>query len=1275
MHKSKPKFKKLRLVVGCLLFFSNQFLFAQEPKLVLPVGHTSVVTSAVYSPDGKYILTASWDNTAKIWQASDGRLLTELKGHSESLLSASYSHDGKYIVTASKDSTAKIWRAIDGRLLQELKGHKHWVIAASFSPDGKYVLTASPDGTARIWQVSTGKFLKTLKGHTGELTTAQFSPDGKFIVTSSWDSTAKIWQFSDAKMLRELKGHEDFINAASYNPNGKFIITSSNDNTAKIWEAATGNLKSELKGHKGIIVSASFSPDGNYVVTASSDHTAKIWLALNGEYLHQLKAHTGAIVSAKFSPDGKYIATASADSTVNIWNAADGALLNELKGHTDELSSVIFSPDSKNILSASWDQIPKIWQTFDGRLLSELKGHTKVITSATFSPDGKYIVAASWDSTAKIWNAADGRLLTNLKGHTNWVNAAVFSPDGKYVLTASYDNTARLWEVPGGKFLREFKGHEDYLNTALFSPDGKYIVTASWDNTAKVWQVSDGALVSELKGHTRKIRTANFSPDGKYIITASWDSTAKIWHALDGHLLKNLKGHRDEVRTAVFSPDGKFIVTSSWDKTAKIWQASDGRFLTELKGHKARVNSAIFSPDGKNIVTSSMDNTARIWQANTGKLISELKGHKQSVNSTMYSPDGKIILTESWDNTAKIWNASTGKLLNDLKGHAGSLKSATFSYDGTYIVTTSEDNTLKKWNALTGNFLYTFFAVDSIDYLIINNHGQYDGTEAARKMLYYVCENEIVDLEQFKDLTWEPNLAGKINGLNKERITAKKLSEINICNYTPGVEEKDFSNGMYHYEITPKKGGVGEVQLYVNNKLVQNYDPSLLTKKGNSFLLSVSQEKVSDYFVSNGDNAVVVKATTSLGSMISRGGVLPGLNEKKSQGNPNIYILSIGVSQYKGELLKLSYASKDARDFSQVITASAQKLLNINGRQNVHTYIFNTEAGSRRWPAKADIEKLIDTIALKAKADDILIIFFAGHGVLQAGEKNFYLLTAEASGFELNGIEKEVAISTNELKEWLRKIKANKQVLILDACNSGEVIQNFQELVLKRDVPADQQRALESLKDKTGMFILSASASGQSAYEASIYGQGLLTYSLLSGIKFGGGLRDNKFIDITQWFNFASENAKGLAQNIGRRQDPQILGNASFVVGMVDKEVTDNIKLSLEKMVFRRSLILQYGDDLDDDLNITDLVNKELNNLSQKNKESLLVYAPDNTLAGGYEIRGRYSLKENNIAIKIFLNKQKERVHEFEEMTVPINKKDELAGKIVEMVHRFLKQN
>jgi WD40 repeat protein len=1263
----------MKTVIWCLSLIFCSPLFSQEAKLVLPVGHTSPVTSVAYSPNGKYLVTASWDNTAKIWQASDGRLLSDLKGHTESLVSASFSPDGKYIVTASKDSTARLWLAANGRLLRELKGHKHWLNNATFSPNGKYVITASQDHTAIIWLVATGLPVVELR-HTNEVATAQFSLDGNYVVTASWDSTAKIWLAATGRLHKTLRGHTDFINTATYSPDGKAIVTASNDRTAKIWNAETGTMIAELEGHSNYVNGAQFSPDGAYIVTAAMDHTAAIWQALDGKLLHRLQGHADAVISARFGPDGTTIATTSKDGTAKIWRTSDGRLLATLKGHTDAVSSIAFSPDNKYLSTSSWDETAKIWNAPDGRLRSDLRGHTSVITAADFSPDGAFIVAASWDKTAKIWNALDGRLRYNLKGHADWVNSAVFSPDGKYVVTASNDSTARLWDVSNGAFIRELKGHNDWVSMAQFSADGAYIVTASSDNTAKVWRVSDGTLVSNLKGHTEKVRTAQFSPDGKYVATASWDDAAIIWLAATGQLLHRLRGHTDDVRTAVFSPDSKYVVTASWDSTAKVWSVLTGMLLSNLKGHTNALNTALFNPDGKQILTTALDGTARTWEGGTGRHISELKGHRHSVNAGQYSPDGQTILTESWDGTAKLWNAATGALLQDLKGHEGSLKSATFSPDGAQVVTTSEDNTLKKWNASTGNLLYTFFSVDSTDYLIINNQGQYDGTEAARKMLYYVCDNEIVDLEQFKDLTWEPNLAGKMMGLNKEPITAKGLSQINICNYTPAVEEKAFRNGSYHFEITPKRGGIGSVELYVNGKLIKTFLPSALVKKGPALLLQVRQQTVAGYFSTAGENEVQVKATTHDGSIISRGATLAGVNEKKGAVQPHIYILSIGVSQYKGAQLKLNYASKDAIDFSQALTASAQKLFNSTGRQNVHTYTFNTEMGSSRWPAKAAIEKLIDSIAVRAKADDILILFFAGHGVLQAGAKRFYLLTAEASQFELAGVEKEVAISTDELREWLRKIKAAKQVLILDACNSGEVVQNLQDVMVAREVPADQQRALESLKDKTGLFILAASASGHSAYETTIYGQGLLTYSLLSGIKMGGGLKDSKFIDVTRWFNFASDHVNVLARDIGGRQHPQVLGNASFVVGMVDKEVLDGINLAVKKKIMRRSLFIQDAELLSDDLNFTGLVNGELNNLSERGKESPLIYAPDNTALDDFSIRGKYTVVANEIILKVSVYQgQRERVDEFE-LKGAVNKREELAGVIVEKVQRFLKQ-
>jgi WD40 repeat protein/uncharacterized caspase-like protein len=1262
----------MRQVTICLLLWSSN-LSAQEPILVLPVGHTSSVSSAVFSSNGKYTVTASWDNTAKIWQASEGKLLYELKGHTGSLTSAIFSSDGKYIVTTSKDSTAKIWRTLDGKMLRELKGHADWVNSAAFSSNGKYIVTASWDRTAKLWETATGRLIHTLTGHQNAVTTASFSSDNLYIITASKDNTAKLWQVADGRLVFELGQHTNWVNDAVFSPDKKYIVTASKDRTAIIWRMQDGRLLYKLQEHTGAINAIRFSPDGKYIASASSDSTACIWLTANGQMVCRIKGHHGAINTIQFSPDGKLIVTAANDSTARVWRTSDGKMISNMEGHSGPLNSASFNHDGKYIITASTDNTSRIWEAINGNFIAALKGHTSVVTSATFSPDGKYMATASWDNTARIWDAIDGKLLSNLKGHTDWINHIVFSPDGNLIATASSDSTARLWTVPEGKLFREFKGHADWLSSVAFSPDGKYLVTASWDSTARIWDIATGQLKKELKGHLDMVKSAAFNPVGTLVITASADHTAKIWNADDGQLMADLLEHTDKVRAAFFSPDGNYIITASWDSTARIWSA-EGKLLHLLKGHSGSINAAAFSPDSRYVVTVAMDSTARVWQVSDGGLVKTLKGHTHSVNWVSYSPDGKCILTASWDKSPRIWDAAQGKLLQVLNGHSASLKSATYDPTGHYIVTTSEDNTLKKWDARNGNFLYTFFAVDSTGYLAIDRDGHYDGTEAARKMLYYVCGNDIIDLEQFKDLSWEPGLISKLCGLSKEPITAKKLAEINICNYTPVVEEKGFINGTYQYQIIPRRGGIGEIQLYVNQKLVQRFDPVALPENDNGYRVVIRQKDIAGYFVSNMTNHIIVKATTREGLMISRGASMSAANPATLHTNPNMYVVSIGVSQYKDEKISLRYASSDAMHFSSMIQEAAKKLLNTDGREHVFNYLLNTETGNTRRPAKAAIQKLIDTISYRASSDDILIIFFAGHGILQPGQKNLFLLTAEATGFDLAGISKDVAISTDELREWLRKIKANKQLLILDACNSGQAVSELNDLVGKREVPADQQRALEGLKDKTGTFILSASAPGQSAYETSLYGQGLLTYSLLAGVKLGNGLKNNRFIDVTKWFNFASDYVKLQAKEIGARQDPEILGTASFDVGLVDKELTDNIQLPLKKKIFRRSKFIQSEELLNDDLDISYLVDQELNNVSEAGKLSPLVFVADNLFRDAYTIRGRYSVTDNKVLCRVSLFKgQGERVFQFD-LTGITDKKEAMAAMLVDRVKTFLMQ-
>jgi WD40 repeat protein len=162
-----------------------------------------------------------------------------LKGHTSGLESAVFSPDGKKVVTASSDETARIFDAETGKELRQLNGHNYFVCCASFSPDGKKVVTAS-NKTARIWDAETGKELRQLNGHTDDVRSASFSPDGKKVVTASTDKTARIWDAETGKELRQLKGHTSWVRSASFSPDDKKVVTASEDETARIWDAETG---------------------------------------------------------------------------------------------------------------------------------------------------------------------------------------------------------------------------------------------------------------------------------------------------------------------------------------------------------------------------------------------------------------------------------------------------------------------------------------------------------------------------------------------------------------------------------------------------------------------------------------------------------------------------------------------------------------------------------------------------------------------------------------------------------------------------------------------------------------------------------------------------------------------------------------------------------------------------------------------------------------------------------------------------------------------------
>ncbi len=246
--------------------------------------------------------------------------LTQPLEHQDKVVSVHFSFDGKRVVTASLDQTFRVWDANKGRPQTASIAHGGPVRSATFSPDGERVLTASDDRTARIWSATTGEPLIEPLRHEQELTGAQFSPDGKAVVTTSTDGTARVWNAATGQPLSAPIMHKARVAKAEFSRDGLWLVTASYDDTAQVWDVKTGQPLTGPLRYQGEVVTASFSPDSGRVVTASYDKSARIWDARTGELVTEALNHWDRVLSAEFSFDGQRVATASADGIARVWD-------------------------------------------------------------------------------------------------------------------------------------------------------------------------------------------------------------------------------------------------------------------------------------------------------------------------------------------------------------------------------------------------------------------------------------------------------------------------------------------------------------------------------------------------------------------------------------------------------------------------------------------------------------------------------------------------------------------------------------------------------------------------------------------------------------------------------------------------------------------------------------------------------------------------------------------------------------------------------------------
>ena len=335
------------------------------------------VHSVAYSPDGNTVAAGSLDSGVRLWDTQTPKLKAILTGHTSIIDTVLYSPDGKIIATTAggTDNTVRLWDAGTGETKAVLTGYTH-INALAYAPDGKTIATtgAYRSNSLQLWDAQTKKLRTTYTEHTeGNLSSIVYSPNGNTIVAVNLsDNTVRLWNAETGKHKATFK-HADpkreyDISAVAYAPDGQTIAVvggyyKHHKGTVYLWHVQARKRKIIYEG-PDYISAVAYSPDGRTIATGSWNSKIQVWHTVTGEELiARPTKHKGGVESLAYAPDGQTLATGGGyrDDIVQLWDAITGEHKTRLMGHTKTISSVVYSPDGQTLATGSTDGTVRFW--------------------------------------------------------------------------------------------------------------------------------------------------------------------------------------------------------------------------------------------------------------------------------------------------------------------------------------------------------------------------------------------------------------------------------------------------------------------------------------------------------------------------------------------------------------------------------------------------------------------------------------------------------------------------------------------------------------------------------------------------------------------------------------------------------------------------------------------------------------------------------------------------------------------------------------------------
>lgn len=632
---------------------------------IFGVLHQGAINQAVFSPDGRYFATASYDHTTRIWDAASGAQIGKTLNQSGPCTVANFSPDGRKLLTVGEDGLVMLWDVQTGEPLVRLRHGRpdldvlSVATGAVFSSDGRQILTGSYDHTARLWDAVSGKEIAELI-NPHRVADAVFSPDGTRILTCYWYGGAMLWDATSFQPIGAPMAHGATVRKSIFTPDGNKIVTSSLDHTARIWDGHTAKPLSPPLQHGDFVWELDISPDGRLIATASYDKMVRLWSLADGSPIGVPMLHEGPVDTVAFSPDSKRLVSASRDKTVRLWNIATCEAIGNPMRHDETVLRAIFNRQGNKILSAGWDSAAYLWDVDPPPPPGEVMPIPGEVCSIEFTPNEERLFVATRDGKAGIWSLSGNHFVSPVIRCGNGISLAAFHSTSKKFATAGSNGVIRFWNAETGRSLGETKPISDTIMSLSFSPVGDSIFAAFLSGSVFQWKVPNGTQIGTRLQHSEKMDTLAVAPVGNNIATGCRDDFLYLWDTSRENPVARKIRHTNPVISVCYSPDARLIATGCDDHTARIWSATTGNQQGEPFYLTGRPTAVHFTAGGNVLLTGGIEDLeVNSYDIKTHNSLYIPLPHPTGVSRITANTSGSVVITVTNDGVARLWRIPT----------------------------------------------------------------------------------------------------------------------------------------------------------------------------------------------------------------------------------------------------------------------------------------------------------------------------------------------------------------------------------------------------------------------------------------------------------------------------------------------------------------------------------------------------------------------------------------------------------------------------------------